>query len=180
MNYIKKISSANNFYYIKLPRRTSKVYLDINLKSGYAEENDKEFGVGHLLEHYLIGLLRLKGGKYIKIAGSIGQESTIYSLDSSVSKIIDEAQVFINAILKPEFSDKQLFQLEKEALINELYIKLNSSSVVIKEAILVQRVNKKCRYARNTNAQIKNIRKINKQGAEEFLKGRKYWYAEPK
>ncbi|MGE4555025.1 MAG: M16 family metallopeptidase [Candidatus Paceibacterota bacterium] len=168
MNYIKKISSANNFYYIKLPRRTSKVYLDINLKSGYAEENDKEFGVGHLLEHYLIGLLRLKGGKYIKIAGSIGQESTIYSLDSSVSKIIDEAQVFINAILKPEFSDKQLFQLEKEALINELYIKLNSSSVVIKEAILVQRVNKKCRYARNTNTQIKNIRKIKLEDLKRY------------
>lgn len=161
MDYIKKIGASNNFYYIKLPRKTSEVYLDINLISGYAEENDKEFGIGHLLEHYLIrALKKLKGSKYIKITGSIGQEHTIYSLDSSVSKIIDEAQVFIKSILKPEFSDKQLFQLEKEALINELYIKLNSSDAVMKEVILAQRVNKRCRYARNTKDNIKNIRKI--------------------
>ena len=30
------------------------------------------------------------------------------------------------------------------------------------------------------DAHIKNLRKINKQGIEEFLKGRKYWYAKPK
>jgi len=169
MDYIKKISATDNFYYIKLPRKTSKVYLDINLRSGYAQENDKEFDIGHLLEHYLIGVLRRsEGNKYIKIAGSIGQESTIYSLDSSASKIIDETQVFIKSILKPEFFNKQLFQLEKEALINELYIKLNSSYTAMKEIILAQRVNKKCRYVRSTNDQIKNIRKINLEDLEKY------------
>ena len=29
-------------------------------------------------------------------------------------------------------------------------------------------------------AHIKNLRKINKQGTEEFLKGQKYWYVKPK
>jgi predicted Zn-dependent peptidase len=169
MDYIKIISASDNFYYIKLPQKTSKVYLDINLRSGYAEENDKEFGMGHLLEHYLIGALReLRGSNHIKISGSIGQESMIYSLDSSASKIRDEAEVFIKSILKPEFLNKQLFQLEKEALINELYIKLDSSYIVMKETVLAQRVNKKCRYARNTNDQIKNIRKFNLEDLEKY------------
>lgn len=30
------------------------------------------------------------------------------------------------------------------------------------------------------DAHLRNLRKINKQGIEEFLKGRKYWYAKPK
>ena len=54
MNYIKEISLKDNLYFIKLPNKTDKVYLDILVKSGYVEETDKEFGMGHLLEHYLI------------------------------------------------------------------------------------------------------------------------------
>lgn len=169
MDYIKKISKIDNFYYLKLPRKTSKVYLNINLRTGYAKENDKEFGTGHLLEHYLIGALRkLKNDKNIKIVGSIGQESTIYSLECSVSSIENEAQVFIKSILKPEFSDKKIFQIEKEALINELYIKLNSFDIVMEETILAQKVNKKCKYARNTDDQIRNIRKINLKDLKKY------------
>ena len=41
MNYIKEISLKDNLYFIKLPNKTDKVYLDILVKSGYVEETDK-------------------------------------------------------------------------------------------------------------------------------------------
>lgn len=169
MKYIKKISTTENLYYIKLPQKTSKVYLDISLKNGYAKENNKEFGVGHLLEHYLIrSFKKLKNATKIQVDGFTKQESIVFSLDSTRSKIIKEATCFIKSILNPEFLDNQIFLTEKEALINELYIKLNKQEVSLEEIVLMERFDQKCPYCRKVQGNIKNIGKIQLKDLEEY------------
>lgn len=149
MNYIKEISLKDNLYFIKLPNKTDKVYLDILVKSGYVEETDKEFGMGHLLEHYLIRMLRnIEKPKRLQVEGSIGKEDMKFSLYSSLAEITEQGQDFINTILKPEFTDKQAFQSEKEVLINELYIKIGDLENLLEQAVLTERVDKQCHYTR--------------------------------
>ena len=169
MNYIKEISLKDNLYFIKLPNKTDKVYLDILVKSGYVEETDKEFGMGHLLEHYLIRMLRnIEKPKRLQVEGSIGKEDMKFSLYSSLAEITEQGQDFINTILKPEFTDKQAFQSEKEVLINELYIKIGDLENLLEQAVLTERVDKQCHYTRTREDQIRNIKKIKLEGLEKY------------
>lgn len=168
MIYIKKVSSKNNFYYILLPKRTSLVYIDINLKSGYVNENNKEYGIAHLLEHYLIGNIK-KLDNFIEVGGSIWKEDMNYFLKSNKSRIINDAQIFIKSILKSQFLDENLFQREKEAVINELYVKMNKPDIFLEEIMLKERVkDKKCRYIRDIEKMIKNIKRVSLKDLRKY------------
>jgi len=127
MNYARRILSNPAFYYIPLPQKSRDIFLEVNLKTGYAEENDCEFGLGHLLEHYIIGELLKKCKKgSIKTNATISKNTTNYYLKSTKSKLLKESKIFLESVLNPNFSDDILFRQEKESIINELNSKLNS------------------------------------------------------
>lgn len=170
MKYIKKISSEGNFYYILLPKKTSAVYIDINLKSGYVNESNKEYGIAHLLEHYIIGSLK-KLDNFIEVGGSIGKEDMNYFLKPNKSRIINDAQIFIKSILKSQFLDETLFQKEKETVINELLVKMNSPTIFLEEIILKERIaDKRCRYIRDIETMIKNIKRVSLRDLQKYYR----------
>lgn len=159
MKYIEKISSNPDFYYIPFPKKTNDVYLEINLKTGKASENDNEFGVGHLLEHYLVAKLgKNKKTQKLEVNGSISQEQTNYYLKSTKAKIIEEAKYFLDAILNPDFSDEQIFLSEKSAALNELSIKTDSIKEQVERIIRRERFKGNCHYARTSLDQLKNLK----------------------
>ena len=88
MNYVKKILSDPSFYYIPLPQKSTEVYLEINLKSGYSTGHKTKVGLGHLLEHYLIGgFLKSEKSRRLQIGGIITRDTTNYYLKSTKSKL---------------------------------------------------------------------------------------------
>lgn len=156
---IKKISNKPTFYQINLPEKTEKIYLDINLKTGYADEDEKMFGVGHLIEHYLMCLLfEKKDGKNLSTNAQVGLGSTNYSLISTNKKILKEIKTFLDSVLKPNFNEAGLFNREKKVIENELRTKLNFNHRKVFDLILKKRFENKCYYSRDFSEQIKNIR----------------------
>lgn len=155
---VKKIGNKPLFYQINLPEKTEKIYLDINLKTGYIDENEKIFGTGHLLEHYLTYLLfETKDEKNLSTNAQIGFDFTNYSLISTNKKIIEETKKFLDSILKPNFNNIELLNREKKVIENELKTKSNSNYQKIFDLILKKRFLDKCHYSRNFSEQIKNI-----------------------
>ena len=154
---VKKMSSKPFFYQINLPEKTEKIYLNINLKTGYVDENEKIFGIGHLLEHYLTYLLfEKKDGKNLSTNAQIGFDSTNYSLISTNKKFLKETKIFLDSILKPDFNNIELFNREKKVIENELKTKSNLNYRKIFDLILKERFLNKCHYSRSFSEQIKN------------------------
>jgi|GEM_PF-3817082 len=143
-----------NFYYLDLPEKTTSVYLDIYLKTGYTNENNNEFGRGHLLEHYLI-----KKINNLEVNASIEPETTVYSLISNSFKSIRDIKKFSQFVLKPDFSDNKLLISEKEALLDELLIKSSPVFHKAREKFLKERVGRNCRYTRAIENHIMTIKR---------------------
>ncbi|MEW5908158.1 MAG: insulinase family protein [Patescibacteria group bacterium] len=159
MNYIQKISSGPDFYYIPFPQKTNDVYLEINLKTGSIHGNNKELGIGHLLEHYLVGQLRRnKMTQNLETNGAVLKEQTNYYLKSSKNKILRESKYFLDGILNPDFSDKKIFFSEKVSLLNELNAKINSIEEQGNRIIFKARFDKDYSYSRTKLDELKNLK----------------------
>lgn len=178
MECTKKVSSKPDVYVVNLPRKTDNIFIDIVLKTGYADETDKEFGTGHLLEHYLISSLwdDIKKNN-LEINGSISLELTKYSLQSSKENYSKETAIFLERIFSPDFSEKQIFKKEKNAIINEIKTKISSPYERADATILKERFLRNCRYARSRKEQLlslvdKSIKDIEKYYKEFYTKNR--------
>lgn len=174
-SYAKKLNSNPDFYYIPLPKRSKEVFLEINLRTGNAQENDKDLGLGHLLEHYLIGSFsKDKKSKLMEYGGAIYKEQTNYWLKSSKKKILEDSRYFLDAILNPEFSNKKVFISEKEAALNELSSKINSLDEKGDIIMLKERFSGNCQYTRTKIEEYKNIKNKNLKDVKNYYN--KYFF----
>src|SRR3989339_831134 len=112
----------NDLYVVNFPQKTKDIFFDIYLRTGYSEESNNEFGIGHLLEHYLVESLT-DNMKFVN--GSTGQDFTNYYLQSDSKRIVKDVKIFLNTILNSNFSDEKLFKREKEVIENEIRNKKN-------------------------------------------------------
>ena len=158
MNYAKKISLKPDIYIVDLPKKTGDIFLDIVLKSGYAEEGEKEFGTGHLLEHYLISSLwdDMRRNN-IEANAEISLEMTKHYVKIRNIKELKNLKLFLKNIFKPDFSNENIFKKEKKAITNELAVKIASFHERIDAAAEKERFKGKCRYARDRKTQLKSI-----------------------
>ena len=152
----KKIN--DNFYIVNFPNKTDEVYFDIYLKSGYSDESEKEFGIGHLLEHYLIESV-LNSKKIEFTNGSIGNDFTNYYLKSKQNRFLKEAEPFLDFVLNPKFEDKNLLEKEKEVIKNEINSKKSAKTDALNFFLQVN-FGKNFTSSRDKKNQILNIKKI--------------------
>lgn len=171
---IKKLNSNPDFCYIPFPNKTNEVFLEINLKIGYAQEGDKEYGLGHLLEHYLLGsLLKSEKGKELEVNAAISNDKSNFYLKSAKNKIFKESKVFLSSILNPSFSDKILFKNEKNAIFNELKTRISSSKNRGEQLVYKKRFDQNCPYGKDSLDQLKNLK--NKKIGDIALYYKKYF-----
>ncbi|MFH1461357.1 MAG: hypothetical protein ABIF12_00200 [bacterium] len=169
--YTKKISSNPDFYYFPFSKKTKDIFLEINLKTGSAQETAQEAGLGHLLEHYLIGSLsKNKKSETLEYDGEVFKEQTNYCLKSSKKKILIDSDYFFNAILNPDFSNKKTFISEKDSVLNELSGKINSSDEQGYKIIFKERFLNDCQYARIKTEEYKNIKDKKIKDIEDYYK----------
>ncbi len=161
---IQKILSKPEFYYIPFPQKTEDIYFQITLKSGCAQENEKEFGVGHLLEHYILSPIP----QDINCNGNLSQEITNYYLNSNKSKILKEISIFLEHVLSPDFNNVKAFNYEKERVLNELKSKLSLLEAKMEDLLVRNRFNKNCPYGRSKFKEIKNIENKNLEDLKKY------------
>src|SRR3989339_631767 len=146
----------NDLYVVNFPQKTKDIFFDIYLRTGYSEESNNEFGIGHLLEHYLVESLT-DNMKFVN--GSTGQDFTNYYLQSDSKRIVKDVKIFLNTILNSNFSDEKLFKREKEVIENEIRNKKNIKEESL-NFILKKFFGSNFPYAREKVNQISNIKKF--------------------
>src|SRR3989339_632670 len=175
----------NDLYVVNFPQKTKDIFFDIYLRTGYSEESNNEFGIGHLLEHYLVESLT-DNMKFVN--GSTGQDFTNYYLQSDSKRIVKDVKIFLNTILNSNFSDEKLFKREKEVIENEIRNKKNIKEESL-NFILKKFFGSNFPYAREKENKILNIIKEHKLAkikknkrieysfsGEKFVKNSKYYW----
>lgn len=152
----KKIN--DNFYIVNFPNKTDEIYFDIYIKTGYSDESEKEFGTGHLLEHYLVESV-LNSKKIEFSNGSIGDDFTNYYLKSKQNRFLKEIGYFLDFILNPKIEDKNLLEKEKEVIKNEINSK-KSIKIDALNFFLQTNFGKNFPNSRDKGCQVSNIKKI--------------------
>lgn len=152
----KKVS--DNFYIVNFPNKTKEVYFDVYVKSGYFDESEKEFGTGHLLEHYLLESIPDKE-KFEFSNGLINNDFTDYYIKSENKNAIRDINLFLKGVFRPDFSNKVLLSREKKVIANEIGSK-KDIKVEAFDFLLKENFGNNFLYARDKINQIKNIKKI--------------------
>ncbi|AKM84290.1 TPA: hypothetical protein DCZ46_03005 [Candidatus Campbellbacteria bacterium] len=152
----KKIS--NNFYIVNFPNKTKEVYFDIYSKLGYFNESEKEFGIGHLLEHYLVESVPNKE-KLEFVNGSINSDFMNYYVKSDTKNAVRDIEILLKGILLPKFDNENLLKREKSVIENEIRskkdIKIDAFNFLLK-----QNFGDNFLYARDKKNQIVNTKNV--------------------
>jgi len=153
-----QISSEPKIYFVNLPQKTDEVYFEIILKTGHANETDEEYGVGHLLEHYLID--ELENSKKVengRLNAHVRFENTKYILNSKREGILSEAESFAKYIFAPGFENIDTFTKAKKVVENEKINKNATNYQECYEIVMQERFGDFCGYARKTKTEIDNL-----------------------
>ncbi len=105
----------NNLFWIKLPKRSNDVYLEIWVKAGFCFVDQKNKELPHLLEHCIAHLLMLEDFDY---DASTRTECVVYSIKTTKKEMNNTFIKFLQAVFSPNISE-EIFRYEKRALINE-------------------------------------------------------------
>ena len=134
---IKKIIQCPSGYFIWLPQRIDKIFVDVYIKAGAITENKNEAGIGHLLEHYMAGSINQHLAEKIddiraKINDSFIHFYFVLKNNHPAHKTLRE---ILDLIFKPDFSDEKLFQLEKQSIIREIKKEINDDFFILERLV---------------------------------------------
>ncbi len=107
-------------YLVFIPRDTDKIFVDVYIRSGISIESDQEFGVGHLLEHYLTEKICQKYAADFYSNARIDHEMIHFYARIDKDKPKELIAQFLDEIFHPVFDDEKIVEYEKLAIQNEL------------------------------------------------------------
>jgi predicted Zn-dependent peptidase len=139
---IKDTKTIRNFnknpdsYFIYLPKDTRKTFIDIYIKAGAVTEKKEQAGIGHLLEHYIAGLINKKLGHSLEFGGKINDDYIVFYLEQDKDTWdADTAGSFLHTIFAPNFDDQELFDSEKRSIIGELSKEQNETGLRLERLV---------------------------------------------
>lgn len=126
-NFLVQINQDPPVYFIKLPSWSKSTFLDVYIKSGALYEKSQDFGIGHLLEHYLCGLIKEEIDDNPENDGRIDNEVTIFNISSKDNKVdLPRIKIFLGKIISPNFDREDIFDYERSSILNELNVEQQS------------------------------------------------------
>ena len=165
---VKKLSTFPSAYLVSLGKKTYDIYISVNFKFGYNFETDRQFGIGHILEHYITG--QDEPNKGFEIDGDIGDDDINFYLKTNKKNFDKDLKKFLAAIFNPSFKDNALLASEKKAITNELAVKYHDIYSHIWDAVVSKRFNGKNKYSRSRKNQIGNIGRFNSSDLKKHHK----------
>lgn len=171
LNKIKTIKINSN--------QKNKVIFSIAFDYGYLNEKDNEYGISHLVEHYLCAFLQ-KQIKCNEVFGSIDENYSLINIEFNKKDFNNFEANFNYEELKKEILnkiDKKIIEKESKMLISEINEIYSFKENQIKEEILKNLIKSPKIAYREKSKQIKNIKKLSttkfKQNLEKVLNSRK-------
>ncbi|KKS89755.1 MAG: hypothetical protein UV64_C0001G0014 [Parcubacteria group bacterium GW2011_GWC1_43_11b] len=144
---VKKINDQPEINFIYLPFNRGKIYVDFYIKIGALTESKDQAGIGHLLEHYIANQIKEKENVHLDISARINDNYIIFTLSPNLKDDFKlEIEHFISTILSPDFSQSEMFEYERQSIINETNIEQHN---------LIQTINRlieKSRYVDEPNS----------------------------
>ena len=111
--------------FVDLPKKESKVYISLLFSYGYYLESQQEFGMGHLLEHYLAFRMEEKIGK--SLPASIGNRSMQFNIEASKSNFKKKLYDVLSILKDDPIASESILKREKARIkieLDELYSRL--------------------------------------------------------
>ena len=84
-------------------------------------ETFEQQGMGHLLDHYINGKIFQKYFN-LETNAHIDSNNLWFSLNTEKKKALKDIKKFMNMVVNPDFTDKELLGFEKQTLINEMRV----------------------------------------------------------
>jgi predicted Zn-dependent peptidase len=107
-------------YLVNIPADSDKIGADVFIRSGISIESQEDFGIGHLLEHYISETIVRDHQADLYSNGRINHEmmNLYVRIDKDKTKTLIEK--FLNKVFHVDFSDQEMLDYEKLAIQNEL------------------------------------------------------------
>jgi predicted Zn-dependent peptidase len=157
---------------VNLPEKKDLVLVTVNFSHGYLNENDSDFGLAHLTEHYITTILEKKYDALF-VGATINDDSLSLDLefkrkyfeenfDSVESILNDIKQIKENISNKIILNEKKRIEIELEEKYSDV---LNSVSYSIENKI----VKTPARLKRSRLEQIKNVRRFTEKDIKKCI-----------
>ena len=117
-----KRGSNPKVIFVDLPKKESKVYISLLFSYGYYLESQQEFGMGHLLEHYLAFRMEEKIGK--SLPASIDNRSIQFNIEATKSNFKKKLYDVLTILKDDPIASETILRREKARIkieLDELY-----------------------------------------------------------
>lgn len=149
---------------VNLPQKKDEILIDLSFSYGYIKENDSDFGLVHLSEHYLVTILEQKY-KPLHIDGVTDDYRMTLSLSFKKSEVKDVNQL-IEYILRDINEAADL--IDEKVLLNEkdrIEVELENMKSDVFESVVYgvesKIISKPEQLRREKAGQLKNIKEFN-------------------
>jgi len=144
-----------HFLFLDLPEESDYLYAGLFFQFGSINEGDEDFGLTHLLEHYLISKLKTREDYFID--GEVDLASVSFYTKIKVSET-NKVKLFFDFFTNPDFTDHNLLEAEKKALRSEVTVKTENTDNRIFYYTIGERLHHQ-RVVRSPLAQTKYLEK---------------------
>ncbi|MBU6214809.1 insulinase family protein [Patescibacteria group bacterium] len=118
---IEDVYRDSDCHFIYLPRDTKKIFIDVYIKAGALLEDERQAGIGHVLEHYISALVHKELPDDVKFGAKINDDYIVFYLESEADTTLVHAfNTLFEVLTRPDFSQKEVFDYEKRSIMSEL------------------------------------------------------------
>lgn len=165
-----KVKDCPEIFLVHAPQKTEDIFIDVYILGGTIIEEESKRGINHILEHYLLEKINKEFGGKLKANGNVAEERTIIYCKVEKNKFVELAPKFITGIFSPDFSDQQIFDQEKEAILNEVNIKSNNLERKIEKMVFDNRCNEKIGHFRSSIETLDSIPNLKLEDIQNWYK----------
>ncbi len=116
----KRILKNPEIIFIKLPYKTETIYFNIFIKDVIFLESEKEIGLSHFWEHYILTLIRDKFKDAFYSNGKVGISYLEFIFEFRSQSDYKYLQEILSIIFNPVALEESIFQREKRVILDEI------------------------------------------------------------
>lgn len=116
----KRISKHPEVIFIKLPNKTETIYLNIFFRDLIFLEDEKEIGLSHFWEHYLLTLIGNKFKDVFYFNGQVGISGLEFLFEFQTQADYKYLKEILSIIFNPVSVEESTFQKEKRVILDEI------------------------------------------------------------
>jgi len=164
-----QVSHKPKIFWINLPQRSNEIFCDFVFSHLYLKPKDRK--CAHLLEHYLVALLKEQcSNSSVEIKGFVDAESIVIHFGFRVKTFLNDLSQCLSLFSQCNFQRHDIFSSEKRAVINEFIENQDKLSNQIGHRIINAKPFQNCPYFQSGVYSIQTIKKIGLQDIQNLYR----------